>query len=194
MAERYEGVKFSTVFLSKNTPSEPRIRKLIFWGKKFSLLNLTPAYDFGAAGNLSFRTNDGYIITAAGCDIGNLKEEDFIEVRACSIANREVTAIGKKEPSSEAMLHCTIYEKRPEINVIFHVHDDYAINRCNELGLRCTENEQPSGSVELVSEVLKVLENHDYIVLKNHGIISLGASIEEAGERIIDVNDKIKRL
>lgn len=192
MAEEYIGPKFKTIFVSMNPPSDEMIKRLMFWGRKFSLMGLTPAYQFGAAGNLSFRTEVGFIITGAGKSLADLHEEDFVEVLDCDIAKREVVAKGKMEPSSETMLHFAIYKNRPEVKVIFHVHDDYAIQNCSALGLRCTENEQPSGSVELIDEVLKVMENLDYVVIKNHGIISLGGTFEETGERIIDINTKIK--
>jgi L-fuculose-phosphate aldolase len=188
----YGQIEFSTVFLGKDAPVNEGIKKIILWGKKLSLLGLTPTYEFGAAGNLSFRTKHGFIITATGEDIGNLKEEDFVEVRECRIGKREITAFGKKEPSKEAMFHCAIYAARLDINVIFHVHDDYAVKNCDKLGLKCTANERPPGSVELVKEIINIIGEHDYIVVKNHGIISLGNSFEEAGERIIEVNDKIK--
>lgn len=193
MTEEYIGTKFSTVFLAKEIPQDPRIKHMILWGKKLSLLGLTPTYDIAAAGNLSIKTDNGYIITGAGIDLGNLKEEDFVEVKSCSLDTKRITAIGKKDPSSESMLHCAIYSKRPKVRVIFHVHDDYAVNNCEELGLRCTINEQPYGSKALVDEVLNVLDDHDYLVMKNHGIISLGSTTEEVGERIIEINSKIKR-
>ena len=60
MTEEYIGTKFNTVFLEKRIPENDNIKKLIFWGKKFSLLGLTPTYEFGAAGNLSFKTETGY--------------------------------------------------------------------------------------------------------------------------------------
>lgn len=193
MPEEYIGTKFNTIFLDKNPLQDPRIKHIILWGKKLSLLGLTPAYNVGAAGNLSFRTEKGFIITGAGTNLGNLKEEDFVEIRSCNLEKKEITAIGKKDPSSETMLHSAIYAKRPEVKVIFHVHDDYAVNHCEELGLRCTINEQPYGSKELVDEVLNVLDDHDYLVMKNHGIISLGSTSEGVGERIIEVNSKIKQ-
>ncbi|MBD3164203.1 aldolase [Candidatus Woesearchaeota archaeon] len=192
MPEKYKGTKFGTVFLKKEIPQDAGIKKLKFWGSKLSLLGLTPEYDFGAAGNLSFRTAGGYIITAAGSNLGSLNDEDFVEVRSCSLDNSKVTVIGRREPSSETMLHCAVYGKRPEIRVIFHVHDEYAVGRCEELGLKCTAKEYPYGSRELAAEVLKIIGSHDYIVMKNHGIISLGATTDEAGERIIGVNGRIK--
>ena len=192
MPEEYIGTKFETVFLKKDIPNHEQIKKLIFWGKKFALLGLTPEYETGAAGNLSFKTDTGYIVTAAGVNLGDLKEEDFVEVRSCSLDNKEITAIGIKEPTSETMLHCAIYGKRLDVKIIFHVHDDYAVKRCDEFGLKCTTNEAPYGSKKLVDEVLSVVGDHDYIVMKNHGIISLGTTFEEAGERIIDVNGKIR--
>lgn len=192
MVEEYIGTKFNTVFIEKNIPENSIIKKLIFWGRKLALLGLTPAYETGAAGNLSFRTENGYIVTAAGSNLGELKEEDFVEVRSCSFDNKEITAIGVKDPTSETMLHCAIYAKRPEVKVIFHVHDDYAVNRCDEFGLKCTANEAPYGSKELVDEVIKIIGDNDYIVMKNHGIISLGSTFDEAGERIIDINAQIR--
>ena len=39
---------------------------------------------------------------------------------------------------------------------------------------------------------MKIIGDHDYIVMKNHGIISLGSSAEEAGNRIYEINEKIK--
>jgi len=38
------------------------------------------------------------------------------------------------------------------------------------------------GTIELAKEVLKVLGNNKLIVLKNHGFVSLGATMKEAGE------------
>jgi ribulose-5-phosphate 4-epimerase/fuculose-1-phosphate aldolase len=192
MAEEYIGPQFKTVFLRRSSVTEPNIKKLIFWGRKLSLLGLTPAYEFAAAGNLSFRTDFGFVITAAGKDLGSLTEDDFIEVMACDLEKREVTVVGKKEPSSETMLHYAVYQKRPEIKVIFHVHDDYAINNCEALGLKCTEKEQPASSVELIEEVMKVLDALDYLVLRKHGILSLGMAFDEVGERIIEVNSRMK--
>ena len=192
MPEEYIGTKFETVFLKKQVPNNDKIKHLILWGKKLSLLGLTPEYEFGAAGNLSFKTNTGYIVTATGANLGNLTNKDFVEVRSCSLEGKEIVAIGMKEPTSETMLHCQIYGKRPDVKVIFHVHDDYAVKRCDEFGLKCTANEAPYGSKELVDEVMKIIGDHDYIVMKNHGIISLGSTFDEAGERIIDINGKIR--
>jgi L-fuculose-phosphate aldolase len=192
MSEEHFGPSFETTFISNKTPIDPRVHKLILWGKKLSLIGLTPTYPYGAAGNFSIRTSLGFIITATGKDIGKLKEEDFVEVRNCSIDNRELTAIGKYKPSSESMMHCAIFGEREEVKVIMHVHDEYAVKNCKELGLRCTEEEKPSGSVGLLNEVIKVLGDHDYIVIKNHGIISLGSTVEEAGERIMVVRERIK--
>lgn len=194
LVERYSGPKFKTFFTAEHTPTDDRVKKIINWGKKFSLLGVTPAFEFSAAGNLSFRTQLGFIITGAGKNLGTLKEEEFVEVLDCNLEKKEIIAKGKLEPSSESMMHYAVYKTRHEINVIFHVHDDFAVTNCSALGLRCTAEEKPAGTTELIEEILKVLENLDYIVIKNHGIISLGGTIEEAGERIVDINNKVKGL
>ena len=56
------GVSFSSVFLNKTSPVDPRIDEMILWGKKFHALGAIE----GVEGNLSFRTKMGFIITAQG--------------------------------------------------------------------------------------------------------------------------------
>ncbi len=190
MAEEYVGARFRTIFIKQGILLDDKIKYLKFWGKKLALLGLTPEYESGAAGNLSFKSDDGYIITASGANLGKLRDDDFVKVIACG--KDDVKVVGTKEPSSEAMLHCAIYGRRSDVHVIFHVHDDYAVKNCEKHGLKCTVNEQPYGTQELVDEVLEVMGDHDYIVMKNHGIISLGNSFDEAGDKILQINEKVK--
>ena len=45
-----------------------------------------------------------------------------------------------------------------------------------------TEKEEEYGTVALVQGVLDVLGENNFLIMKNHGFISLGKTMQEAGE------------
>lgn len=182
MAEEYVGVKFEVRFLEKKEIIDDNIKELIVWCRKFNELGLAPKYDGGSAGNLSVRTEKGFIITGSNTDFSDVKEDGFVEVTNCDKEKKIITCNGVKKPSSESFLHYSIYKKRSDVNVIFHAHDDIVLKKLDEVA---TENDQPYGSIKLVQEVIKVLKDNYYIMMKNHGVISLGSTMEKAGELLI---------
>ncbi|CEG13705.1 hypothetical protein MSIBF_A4520002 [groundwater metagenome] len=57
------------------------------------------------------------------------------------------------------------------------------------------QKEQPYGSTELVDEVVKILNmNYNYFLIKEHGFISLGKTIDEAGNNTIEQHKKAVEL
>lgn len=177
------GVRFETVFLSKNPPGDERTDQMIYWAHRFDKLGLAPK----SAGNLSFRTKKGFVITATGVALGTAEKENLVEVLKVEIeqARIMVSVKGKVLPSKESVLHSEVYDSRPEISAVFHIHDQLVVGLADELKLPCTEGEQPRGSYELVKEVGRVLglaEDTKYLVLKNHGVIAMGETIEETGK------------
>jgi len=102
-----------------------------------------------------------------------------------------VHAIGKNKPSSESMLHYAIYAGRKEINAIFHGHSKEILKYGDKLGV-VTEKEMSYGSIELIEEVLKILDKNDFVILKNHGFLSLGKNMEEAGKLVLEKLESIK--
>ncbi|MCK4555160.1 MAG: class II aldolase/adducin family protein, partial [Candidatus Aenigmarchaeota archaeon] len=171
--------KFETVFLEQRPPTNKCLSELIFWCKKFSELGIAPMHETGSYGNLSARIGKGFIISSAGTDLGNMQKKDFSEV--VSVSGNKVRAIGLVEPSSESVLHHAIYSVRPDINAIFHGHDALVVESAEKLGIPITKKEEAYGTQELMGQAKKLFA-HDYFVLKNHGIISLGITMKEAGE------------
>ena len=53
----YEGIKFDVVLENKTLPNHENIEELKKWCKEFHEKGLTPPYEGGSYGNLSFRTN-----------------------------------------------------------------------------------------------------------------------------------------
>lgn len=184
MLEIYKGVKFNTVFQERIIPQDNRIIKLKEWCERLARIGLSPKYN-GSSGNLSFRTDDGFIITATNSDFSSLDIEDFVEVLGCDLDEKKVYVKGVKEPSSESILHNEIYSRRNDINAIFHCHDKLVLKLADKLGLKVTEKEQPYGSIALMWEVVKILNNCNYLVIRNHGILSFGATMKDAGNLIL---------
>lgn len=178
----YHGVKFKTEFISCEIPHDPRIEELKKWCKIFHDLNLAPAYKGGSFGNLSFRLKEGgneFIIT--GSKIGlkdNLTNNCFVKVVNCDFKNNLILAQGSREPSSESLLHFAIYQKRKDVNAVFHGHNCEKLNLKNVVE---TKEEKPYGTIELVDSVLEVLGQNNFIIMKNHGFLMLGKSMGEAG-------------
>ncbi len=189
MSEIYSGTKFKTIFKEKKVLNNEKISELTKYCNKFAELGLAPFVDEGHAGNLSFRTENGFIITAAGADLSKTSEKDFVEV--INVDNSEVTVVGIKEPSSETLMHNAIYQKRKDINAVFHGHDKVVMENPQDLPI--TEKEQPYGTKALADEVTKLLntnKNTNYFIIKNHGILSLGKTMENAGTLAIEIHNK----
>jgi len=184
--EGYSGVKFRVEFVGKEVPQDQQIPELKKWCKEFHEKDLAPPYPGGSYGNLSFRIDQGkneFVIT--GTSIGlkdDLQDSCFVKVVSCDFDKKVVFAKGEREPSSEAMLHFAIYEKRPDVNVIFHGHCKEILCKAKDLGLVETKTAEEYGTIELVQSVLDVLGEENFLIMKDHGFIALGKTMQEAGE------------
>jgi len=191
MGRPFHATKFRTEFVGAEIPGDRRIDELRFWCSEFHRFKLAPLHKYGACGNLSFRIAEGetpFIITASGASFeGIVPGENFVAVSSCDLKRGVVFAEGEKRPSSESMLHFAIYDKRRNVNAVFHGHSSEILCRAPGLNLAETVREEPYGSVELVQSILDVLDNEVFIVIKNHGFISLGRTMKEAGERALNI-------
>ena len=178
----YQGVKFKTKYINEIAPQHPKIKILKKWCKIFHEKNLAPPYSGGSFGNLSFRIESGknkFIITGSRIGMKNsLTNDSFVEVISCDLEKKIVSVKGTREPSSEAMLHFAIYQEFPEINAIFHGHRFLQ-------NFPVTLKEEAYGTIELVNEALKTLLGNKIINMKNHGFISIGVNMDEAGKNVL---------
>jgi len=194
----YEGVKFVTIKL----PKDEEIEELESWCRRFHNLGLappykniglTPPYKTGSYGNLSLRLliEDMFLITASNSSLENPK---FSLVYSVDHKEREVytlkNKLGDGDPSSEAMLHDKIYQKRKDVKAIFHGHCDEISSNVKKFGIVETKEEKPYGTTELIEQVLEVLGKESFIHMKGHGFLSLGRNLDEAGQIAIDVYNK----
>lgn len=102
---------------------------------------------------------------------------------------------GDLEPASESPLHLAVYQKRPDVMAIAHTHSPMVVTlSIAGVPLRTVENQGASvigkeapvfekyglvDSFELGYELAEVMGSHNFCVLKSHGNLVAGKSIEE---------------
>jgi L-fuculose-phosphate aldolase len=186
-------IKFHTVFVSDKVPCDAKLVELKFWSEQFQKNGLTPEVEGNYTGNLSFRSKEGFIITASGMkNKEKLTDDCFVCVKIYDKKTNTFFVEGKKKPSSESIMHQLIYESNKDVNAVFHGHNDQIVANATWLGLSLTKKEYESGTVELAEELLKVLADNKVVVLRNHGFVSLGSTMKEAGELALATLDRSK--
>ena len=191
--EIHGGVKFRTEFLSGACPADARLEELKAWCAEFHKRNFAPPYGEFSQGNLSFRIRpgeDAFVIS--GSQVGwkdRLTDDKFVTVQDCDLEKGIVYANGTRDPSSESMLHFAIYRARRDVQAVFHGHSP-EILRCADRppDIPETREKHSYGSIELVQSVIEVLGDADFVIMKRHGFISLGKTMEEAGTRAIETH------
>ena len=198
MGEIYTGPKFETVFLSNVAPEHTNIEHLKRWCKKFHEEELTPSHESGTAGNLSFRVQYGsnqFIITGAGLQAKcHLTDDDFVYVDSCNISQKKVFVNGTRHPSSESMMHYAIYKQLPEIQAVFHGHHQGLMDYADKLGLAVTETACEYGSAQLIESIIPFLGKHNVFIIRVHGFLSLGTSMEITGQQVLLLKKSLQNI
>ncbi len=165
---------------------DPRLAGLAEWGRRLAALGVSP----GASGNLSCRTQSGFLITATGTPLAEIQPVNWVEVTSVTPlpgGGLEVSSHGLFEPSKDSSVHLATYRRLPQIDSVFHLHPAYLGVLTEQLGVPSTATYYRAGTVESVQEIERFLDSVtevSYFVLIEHGIVSIGATIDEAGERI----------
>ena len=196
LTESYNGVKFTTIFAGSEIPQHHQLKELKNWCRIFHKKNLAPPYPNGSFGNLSFRIEqekNNFIIT--GTQIGmkeQLSNDKFVEVVHCDLKRKIITVNGTREPSSETMLHFTVYNNFPRINAIFHGHSPELLAKSEKLNIPITEKKQEYGTVALADSVVQLIAKNNIIIMRDHGFVSVGKTMKEAGNLVLDYLEKLK--
>ena len=148
-----------------------------------------------ASGNLSWRVNDDLmIITETDSWMADISPE---QVALCRIS--DMKCLNHKKPSKEIGFHSGILSKRPEINVVLHFQSPYATAAaCREthienffvipeipyyIGQAAVVPFILPGSRDLSEAVTSAMAEHNFAILTNHGMVTIG-------ENLIDVIEK----
>jgi L-fuculose-phosphate aldolase len=143
----------------------------------------------GTWGNFSIKVENKIIITPSGYPYELLTPNDLV------IINMDGNVIeGERIPSSEWMMHSEIYQKRKDVDIILHTHPTYSsiasvtLDEIPSLiedsamilgpSIKVTDYKLP-GSKELAVETAKKLEDNNAVVMRNHGLVTVGNSLNE---------------
>lgn len=112
----------------------------------------------------------------------------------CNLEGEKVGGGGRKH--SEVYIHSEIYKVRPEVNSVIHVHPTHAV-ALSATGRKLRPISQPAipfsdglpvfeETMDLIrsqamgSGVARALGSHKAVMMRNHGVAVVGASVDEA--------------
>jgi len=158
----------------------------------------------GTSGNLSIydKEHDIMAITPSCIPYETMEESDIVPMHP----DGELAEASHK-PSSERRMHAVIYRSKPEVCSVVHTHSPYAtsfavnqeripvilIEMIPFLGgdIGVAQFALP-GTEEVGLEAVKALENRNACLLANHGVLAVGATLEQAHIRAVYAEDAAK--
>lgn len=148
---------------------------------------------FGSSGNISVRTEQGWLMTPTGSTMGTL------DPARLSVLDQNGTHIGGDKPTKEAFLHMAMYGKRSKANAIVHLHSTHSVAVSCMCGIDHTNVLPPltayyvmrigklplvpyfaPGDLDLAKAVEEMASDHHAVLLANHGPVVAGTSLEDA--------------
>jgi L-fuculose-phosphate aldolase len=142
-------------------------------------------------GNVSLKIDlQRILITPSGSNLGYLEPDDLVII---SMDGRQLS--GERKPSSEYQLHLGVYQHRWDIGAICHAHP-VAATACGVAGIAL---DQPilaeiistfgmvplveygtPGTPDVFEKMTDLVDRYDAFLLKNHGALTLGSTLEKA--------------
>jgi L-fuculose-phosphate aldolase len=150
----------------------------------------------GSSGNVSARFGEGFLITPSGLPSAEVPPEQVV---AMDMAGQ---AAGEQLASSEWCIHRDIYQARPEVGAVVHVHSPFAVS------LACLRRDIPAfhymvavaggsdircaayatfGTQALSDHVLAALEGRRACLMANHGLVAVGDDLRGAVALAVEV-------
>lgn len=150
----------------------------------------------GAAGNVSARYGEGFIVTPTGMAYADCEAEDMVFV------GLDGKGDGRRKPSSEWPFHRDIYATRPEAGAVVHTHSPFAtslacmgltvpafhymIARFGGKDVRCADY-ATFGSQQLSDAILRALEGRRACLMAHHGMVVFGRDLHQALDFAIEL-------
>jgi ribulose-5-phosphate 4-epimerase/fuculose-1-phosphate aldolase len=150
-------------------------------------------YGCGSSGNISVRLDDGFLITPTNSSMGRLDPERIAKVDFDGIH------LAGDKPSKEEFLHLAMYEERPEMTAVVHLHATHSV------AVSCMAEIDPEdvlppitayhvmrvgkcplvpyfapGDKALANAVRQTARHAHAMLLANHGPVVAGKSLESA--------------
>jgi ribulose-5-phosphate 4-epimerase/fuculose-1-phosphate aldolase len=159
----------------------------------------------GSTGNLSLRTQDGYLLTPTGSSLGALDPERLSVLDAAGVHVRG------DPPTKEALLHLAMYRERPRDRAVVHLHSTHAVavsvladvDPADALPVLTAYYAMRIGTLPLLpyfapgdpalaDAVGRVASRHHAVLLANHGPVVSGATLATAADAIEELEATAK--
>ncbi len=156
-----------------------------------------------AGGNVSMRLSSGDIlVTPSGSYYEKMKEEDIL-----LLDKKGNVKEGVLKPSVDTVALVYIYENMTEVNAIIHTHQNYAtaVGLISDklpvvtttlsnvtLGEVNVAPYSSAGSLDMGIETVKHINGKRAVILKHHGVITVGANLKEALYAAVYMEDVAK--
>ncbi len=145
----------------------------------------------GMAGNVSVRTETGFLITPTGMDYSDMQMDDIVPMTLDGQWQEQ----SLRKPSSEWRFHRDIYVARAEFSAVIHTHSPFAtalacmgldippfhymIARFGGKDVRCASY-ATFGTQALSEAALHALEGRSACLLAHHGMIVCAVNMKQA--------------
>jgi len=185
-----------------SAPSETSARQdIVRVGRMLAQCGLVAGTD----GNLSVRLDaERILITPSGLAKGRLQPEDMV------IVDHQGAHIdGAAKPSSEMAMHLFIYRQRPEMAACVHAHPPHA-TAFAVAGAELPEDilpevavfvgriplteYAPPGTEAVPNSLAPFVDDCNAFLLRNHGVMTIGQTLEQAYNRLETVEQYAKIL
>lgn len=150
----------------------------------------------GTSGNISVRSDDGFLITPSGIAYEEMTAKDIVWM------DFDAQSKGRCQPSSEWRFHRDILAVKPDIGAVIHLHSMF----CTTLSI--LRKDIPAvhymiaaaggptvpcvpyftyGSQELADAIVAALRERSACLLANHGMVCVGADLTHAAWLAVEI-------
>lgn len=190
------GIKFNCNWTKEKPLNIELINDLNIWRDKLHHLGLIGAYsDDVGYGNISIRHNENNFIisgTATG-KYKKLTNEHYTCVTQFDLNTNTLSARGPIMASSESLTHAVIYDYDNSINAVIHIHHLDLWKKTLNI-IPTTNKNIEYGTTDMAMEILRLfketnLHEEKIFAMAGHeeGLMAFGESLEEAGQKILDL-------
>jgi L-ribulose-5-phosphate 4-epimerase len=164
--------------------------------KEYNLIALS-------GGNVSMRLPNGQLlVTPSGMAYDGMVEDDVV------VMDIDGTVVeGERRPSVDSLALLHVYKNMERVNAIIHTHQVYATaislvfdkvpNAVTTLANACAGEVQvapfsSAASLQMGIETVEHIGDSNAIILKNHGVITVGKNLKEALYAAVYLEDAVK--
>jgi ribulose-5-phosphate 4-epimerase/fuculose-1-phosphate aldolase len=171
---------------------------LVAYGRSMFERRLT----FGSSGNISVRTDDGWLMTPTNVSLGTLDPARLSKLDGSG------KHVGGDAPTKESFLHLAMYRERAAAGAVVHLHSTHSV------AVSCLDGIDPEdvlppitayyvmrvgklplipyyapGDPRLAGAVGRLAAKHSAVLLANHGPVVAGTSLSAAVNAIEELEE-----